>query len=374
MIRQASRTSDYSHLIIGGGAIGLAIGARMSLLASNSVLLVEKHSELGTETSSRNSEVIHAGIYHPPNSLRTKLCIRGKHLLYEVGEKYGVEMRKCGKWIVAQDDSQYKFLEQMYNRSKEIGVRLEWVSLDRAKQLEPAVIAKAGILHSPTTGILSAHSLMTYLEGVMQSNGADISLDTVVTGIEYRGNSNGYLVTCQSGAEPVTIRADNIINSAGLYAPNVSNMLLPKDRHVQAYYAKGNYYSYTSSKPAVSRLIYPCPSDFGSLGTHLTIDLAGRIRFGPDFEWVDRPDDLAVNGKNLDRAIEDIRNYVDLDPEHLVPDYAGIRPKIVNTTKFQDFVIRQEPGFPGFINLLNMESPGLTASMAIAEYVENLLL
>lgn len=374
ILRTANRASDYSHLVIGGGVVGLAIGSRLSKIGSNSVLLVEQHNELGTETSSRNSEVIHAGIYHPPNSLRTKLCIRGKHLLYELGEKYGIEMKKCGKWIVAQDDSQYKFLEQMYIRSKEIGVRLEWIPLEKAKELEPAVIAKAGILHSPTTGIVSAHSLMSYLEGSMQSNGADISVNTKVTGIEYQGNSNGYIVNCQSGGEETSIKADNVINCAGLHAPDISNMVLPEDRHIKAYYAKGNYFSYTSSKPTVSRLIYPCPNDFASLGTHLTLDMAGRLKFGPDLEWVESPDDLSVNGENLDAAIEEIKKYFDLDSSHLVPDYAGIRPKIVNTTKFQDFVIRQEAGLPGFVNLLNIESPGLTASTAIAEYVENLLI
>jgi 2-hydroxyglutarate dehydrogenase len=368
-------TRDFSHLVIGGGVVGLAVAARLSRTVANSVLLIERHPLVGSETSARNSEVIHAGLYHPAHSLRTKLCIRGKQLIYEAGEKYGIELKKCGKWIVAQNESQHEYLERMYQRAKdETGVPLEWISLSKAKQLEPAIIANTAILHSPTTGIVSAHSLMHYLSGEISSNGGDIATNTLVTDISPK-DGEGYSVSCQSeNGDQTIITADKVINSAGLHAPHVSNMLLPNHRHIKAFYGKGNYFAYTASSPTVSRLVYPCPSNHGSLGTHLTIDLGGRIKFGPDLEWVDSPDDLEVSSHNLEAAKKEILSYIDIDPSALVPDYAGIRPKIIGDAhKFQDFVIREEEGYPGFVNLLNIESPGLTASMAIAEYVEEIL-
>lgn len=360
---------DYSHAIVGAGAVGLAIGARLARLG-HSVLILEKNSSAGQETSSRNSEVIHAGLYHPPESLRTKLCIRGKELIYEASKKYGVETRNCGKWIVAQDPEQAKYLEKMIDRAKLTGVPLQWVPLDKGKQLEPAIIAKEAILESPTTGIISAHSLMDFYEAELQKYGGELVTHTKVTGLAKA--SEGYEIECESGGEQVTITADSVINSGGLWAPFISNMLLPKDRHVKGYYAKGNYYSYPLSTPKVNRLVYPCPSNFASLGTHLTIDLANRLKFGPDLVWVDSPTDLEVSAQNMEEAKKAVSQYIDIDLDKLVPDYAGIRPKIEKTNEFRDFVIREEEGFPGFVNLMSIESPGLTSSMAIAEEVEKL--
>ncbi|ANB14228.1 FAD-dependent oxidoreductase, putative [Sugiyamaella lignohabitans] len=367
---------DFSHLVIGGGVVGLAIAARLARTAANSVLLVERHSQVGTETSARNSEVIHAGLYHPPESLRTKLCIKGKNMLYEVASKSGIEYKQCGKWVVAQDEKQHEYLHKMYQRARDFtGVPLEWVSLSKASQLEPSIIAKAAILNSPTTGIVSAHSLMTYYEGQIEQHGGDIALNTAVVAIR-QNETSGYTVSCKSddSSDPIELTATCVINSAGLNAPNISNLLLPKERHVTAYYGKGNYFAYTHSQPKVNRLIYPCPSDHGSLGTHLTLDLNGRLKFGPDFEWVNSADDLQVNGQNLETVKQEISKYIKLDTSALVADYAGIRPKITqDSSKFHDFVIREEHGFPGFVNLLNIESPGLTSSLAIAEYVETIL-
>lgn len=365
------RASDVSHLVIGGGSVGLAIAARLS--QKNNTMLLERHSELGTETSARNSEVIHAGIYYPENSLRTKLCIQGKEMVYSY-EKYGVEMQNCGKWVVAQNDKQQEYLTGLYDRAKVTGVPLNWVDLDKAKQIEPAVRANSAILESPTTGILSAHSLMSYYEAEMEKNGADVALGTVVEKIEKDGD--GYIVYCSTGdgGDKIDIKADVVINSAGHGAVNIQNSFLPEDRHLTAYYAKGNYFSYGASRPKVSRLIYPCPSNHASLGTHLTLDLGGRMKFGPDIEWVENEMNVQVNGKNLTPAIDEIKQYLpEIDTKALTPDYSGIRPKITNDGRFQDFVIREEQGFPGFINLLNIESPGLTASPAIAEYVNALL-
>jgi L-2-hydroxyglutarate oxidase LhgO len=277
--------------------------------------------------------------------------------------------------VVAQDDNQAEYLEKMVELSKRSGVPLEWISLENAKNLEPHVIANTAILNSPTTGIISAHSLMSFYEAEIQANGADVSLLTNVERVQYLGNS--YALDCKDkqSNEITEIRADAVINAAGHGSVAVSNSLLPSDRQLTAYYAKGNYFAYSSSFPKVNRLIYPCPTDHASLGTHLTIDLAGRIRFGPDVEWVESSEDLKANPKNLQAAVKEISTYLKgIDPNHLQADYAGIRPKITSTGSiFQDFVVRKEEGFPGFINLLNIESPGLTASMAIAEYVESLL-
>lgn len=359
---------DFCHVVVGAGAVGLAIGVRLAR-ASRSVLILEKNHLPGQETSSRNSEVIHAGLYHPPASLKSKLCIRGKNLIYERAAKAGVSLRKCGKWIVAQTPKESMYLNEMKRRAEITGVPLRWVSLDEAKKAEPEVIAREAILESPTTGIISAHELMSWYEAEFQDAGGDMATCTEVTGLSKDGDI--YEVKT---ADDSVVTASHVINAAGHYAPAISNLLLPTQRHLKPYFGKGNYFSYSSTKPRVDRLIYPCPSDQGSLGTHLTLDLQGRIKFGPDLEWVDSPNDLSVNCQNLEKAKEAILKYLNIDTSLLVPDYAGIRPKLSKNSKsFQDFIIREEVGFPGFINLLGIESPGLTASMAIAEYVENLV-
>lgn len=371
-----ARSADFSHTIIGGGVVGLAVAASLAKQSpSNSVLLVERNPAVGMETSSRNSEVIHAGIYYPPESLRTELCIRGKELIYSTAQEAGVDLKNCGKWIVAQNDDELSYLEKMHERVSALGVPIEWVSDADRKRLEPDVKATAGALNSPTTGIISAHSLMLYLEGEFENNGGTIALLSDVTGLEYKNNE--YLLTVESEGEKSEITSAAVVNSAGLAAPKISNMLLPEDCHVTAYYAKGNYFSYSASKPHTNRLVYPCPSSQASLGTHLTLDLGGRIKFGPDLEWVDSPNDLQVNGSRLDEVYEAVTTYLPtVERQHLQADYAGIRPKITGPDQkgvFQDFVIRQEDDFPGFINLLNIESPGLTSSMAIGEKVAKMV-
>lgn len=375
-----SRASDYSHIVIGGGVVGTSIAAKLAQSSYEktgnpaSVLLVERHDRLGTETSARNSGVIHAGLYFHPDALRTKLCIRGKNLIYKAAEEgFPIQLQKCGKWIVAQSDKQAEYLENMKKKGDMLNIPLEFVPLDKAKAIEPAIKANTAILNSSSTGIVEPDSITAFSEAQLEKYGGDISLLTTVTGLE-KTPQNTYKVTLKSGDEPeITLEADAVINSAGHGAVEISNMLLPESRHLKAYYAKGNYFLYTASHPKVKRLVYPCPSDYGSLGTHLTIDMGGQIKFGPDFEWVSSPLDLAPNPANLERAIEAISEYmVGLDYTKLVPDYSGIRPKIVNDKRFQDFVIRKEEGFSGFVNLLNIESPGLTSSLAIAEYVDDI--
>lgn len=357
---------DYSHVVVGAGAVGLAIGARLSR-AGQRVLVLEKNMFAGQETSSRNSEVVHAGLYYPINSLRTKMCIRGKQLIWEAFKKAGVQAKQCGKWIVAQTAAEADVLEQIYKRAQVTGVPLEWVPLNKYKAIEPAITANTAILSSPTTGIVSSHSLMEYYQAVLQAAGGDLVTRCKVVNLSKA--SCGYKIECETEGERTTLTADSVINSAGLYAAEVLNMLLPQEKHIKAFYAKGNYFSYRKAHPRVKRLVYPVPGNSGGLGTHLTIDLTGSMRFGPDFEWTTSPDDLNVNAENLPKALVEISKYVQLDKEALVPDYCGIRPKIKRSKEFQDFVIREEKGFPGFVSLLNIESPGLTASEAIAEYV-----
>ncbi|EPS43473.1 hypothetical protein H072_2533 [Dactylellina haptotyla CBS 200.50] len=367
--------SDFAHCVIGGGVVGLAVASRLATKYRKPTLLIERHGELGTETSSRNSEVVHAGIYYPERSLKTKLCIRGKNLLYDLCEKQGIPHKRLGKWILAQNEKEREILEGLHEKCKRLGVSTNFVGKEEALRDEPDVHTPYGALSSPTTGIVSVHDYMTYLAGLLEE--FDISVLTDVVGIN-KAPSGGYEVTTRyaTDEEPVTITADVVINSAGLSAPLVSNMLLPKERHITPFYAKGNYFSYSASKPRVSRLIYPCPVEgLGGLGTHLTLDMAGRIRFGPDVEWVDGPDDLVARDYRLKDAIGAVSTYLPgIQKEMLTPDYCGVRPKLhPKGGPFQDFIVREEEGFPGFVNLLGIESPGLTSSLGIAEMVDEIL-
>jgi len=301
-------------------------------------------------------------------------------MLYELCSQNSIPHKKVGKWIVGQDEKDLEQLEKIHTISRKIeGTPTRFVSTDEAERKEPNVRA-AYALESPTTGIIDSHAYMQYLLGSFEERGGDIALNTSVTGITSLGHngSSGWEVFTQDGAtgEKSSITTSTIINSAGLAACRISNMILPPARHHTPYYAKGNYFSYSASSPKTSRLIYPVPTPgLGGLGTHLTLDLSGRIRFGPDVEWVDDPSDVSVNASRLPQALEEIRKYLPgVKMDAVQPDYAGIRPKL--TAKgggFVDFVIEKEDGFEGFVNLLAIESPGLTASLAIAEMVEALL-
>jgi len=347
---------------------------------------------VGTETSSRNSEVIHAGLYYGPDSLKTKLCIRGKELLYDLCRKQEIPHRNTGKWIVAQDEEQFEKLQKVHEHSKHINVPTRFVSVEDGKQREPDVQAKAGILESPTTGIIDSHTYMQYLLGSFEDREGITALSSRVTRIVPRNNgADGWEIWTRSAALPeddeeagdeeTCITAETIINSAGLYAVPLSNMILPKERHIQPHYAKGTYYSYSSSRPKTKTLIYPAPvPGHGGLGTHLTLDMGGRIRFGPDLQWINSPTDYVASDEHLVAAIEEIKQYLPgIDTSSIAVDYCGIRPKLSGSGAniagkgFQDFLIRKEHGFTGFVNLLGVESPGLTCSLAIAEMVEELL-
>lgn len=292
-----------------------------------------------------------------------------------------------GKWIVAQTNEQWEELVKLHEFTRGIDAPTSFVSSEQAAKIEPDVRANAGILESPTTGIVDSHAYMQFLLGDFEDRGGDVAYQALVVGIDALGEARGragWAITTRDAAtgEESTVTAETLINSAGLGACAVNNMILPASRHMTPYYAKGNYFSYAASTPKTKHLIYPAPEPgLGGLGTHLTLDIAGRIRFGPDVEWVEDPADLAVNPARLPQAIEQIRRFLPgVQADCIQPDYAGIRPKLARAgavgssgSGFVDFVIRREDGYEAFVNLLGIESPGLTASLAIAEMVEGFL-
>ncbi|KAF1923303.1 FAD dependent oxidoreductase [Didymella exigua CBS 183.55] len=376
------RDADFTHAVVGGGVIGLAIARKLQEIEGASTVLIEKHSSVGTETSSRNSEVIHAGLYYGTDSLKTKLCLRGKEMLYGLCQRYSIPHRNTGKWIVAQDSAQHDAIRKVHEFASSIGVPTRFLSAKEAKEREPDVRAEAGVLESSSTGIVDSHSLMQFLEGDFENKDGVCAFQSQVVRVEpiNAGRGGWEITTSSPDGEETTVTAETLINSAGLYAVSISNMILPSDRQRKAFYAKGSYFSYSSSRPKPSTLIYPAPvPGHGGLGTHLTLDMGGRVRFGPDVEWTDSPTDYTPNSKNLKAAIDDIQTYLPgVDRDAIAPDYVGIRPKLgrlaaTSGKDFQDFYIAREEGFQGFINLLAMESPGLTSSLAIAEEVEALL-
>lgn len=336
-----------------------------------------------TLTDRLPAQVIHAGLYYGKDSLKTKLCIKGREMMYGLCAKHGIPHRNTKKWIVAQNEEQWEACLKVHEHAKSIGVPTRIVGREEAKRREPEVRADGGIVESETTGIVDSHSLMTYLQGDFEDKGGDVAFQTAVTRIEpINGGKEGYRIfaTSEDGSED-SITAETLINSAGNFACYINNMILPPERHRTPYYAKGTYFSYSASHPKTSTLIYPAPMPgHGGLGTHLTLDLAGRIRFGPDVEWVDDPNDLKPSPARLQQALPEIQAYLpNVNPEAIDLDYCGIRPKLsragsATTGKgFQDFIIQEEEGFPGFINLLGIESPGLTSSLAIGEMVKNLI-
>ncbi|GAB7358969.1 hypothetical protein MBLNU230_g5043t1 [Neophaeotheca triangularis] len=401
------QNADFTHAVIGGGAVGLAIARRLQQVEGVSTVLIERHGMVGSETSSRNSEVIHAGLYYGHDTLKTRLCLQGKQMMYEACQRNSIPHMNCGKWIVAQTPEQMDALQKVHDFAKSIGVPTRFLSPEEAKSREPDVRCEAGVLESPTTGIVDSHALMQWLHGEFEEAGGDTALASPVTRIEPPTPSSAdwkiwtappsTIPPTPSSPSPQTpshsptpadethdpITTATLINAAGLAAISINNMILPPSRHRTPYYAKGSYYSYSRGRPKPSTLIYPAPiPGHGGLGTHLTLDMSGRVRFGPDVEWVDSPDDLAPTGdrERLAAAIRDIKGYLPgVDEEAIGLDYAGIRPKlgrqgaVVQGQGFQDFVIQREEGFDGFVNLLGIESPGLTSCLGIAEEVYGIL-
>jgi L-2-hydroxyglutarate oxidase LhgO len=357
-------------VVVGAGIVGLAV-ARALALSGREVVILEAEDAIGTHTSSRNSEVIHAGIYYPRGSLKALSCVRGKALLYEYVESHGVPYRRCGKLIVATDASQVPELETIRKRAHDNGVTdVDFIPVEKAKQWEPELHCVAA-LHSPSTGIIDSHALMLAYLGDAEAHGAMLALKSRLLGVSARGNSLELRV---AGSDP--IECSVLVNSAGLRAPTVARSIEGYERGLapRELYAKGNYYSLARKNP-FSRLIYPVPEP-GGLGVHVTLDLGGQARFGPDVEWIERigqQDDYAVDPRRAERFYAAIRRYWPGLPDGaLLPGYSGIRPKTAGPGEpAPDFRIQGpgEHGIPGLVHLFGIESPGLTASLALADAV-----
>ena len=347
-------------VVIGAGAVGLAVAAALAR-TGREVLVLERHDVIGSETSSRNSEVIHAGIYYPTGSLKARMCVRGKALLYAHCAAYNVPHRRVGKVIVATSKAQFSVLEDYQRQARVNGVgELPWLSRADVLALEPEVEALAGV-YSESTGIVDSHAFMLSLEADLQASGGMIALLTEVTGLQRQGER--VRVRCGD----FDLDADLVVNSAGLRAPAMAAKLGGARR---GYFAKGHYYALSGKSP-FSRLVYPI-AEAGGLGVHVTLDMAGQARFGPDVAWQDN-DDYAFDESGFERFVAAIRCYYPaLDKSRLHPSYTGIRPKLAPAgAPASDFVIEgpSQTGVPGFVNLLGIESPGLTSALAIAQEV-----
>lgn len=359
-------------VVIGAGVVGLAV-ARALALAGRDVIVVEAAEGIGTETSSRNSEVIHAGIYYPKGSLMARACVAGRRMLYAYCADHGVPHLNCGKLIVATNAAESEKLAEIKGRAEANGVEgMRLLDAREAIALEPNLQCTAALL-SPSTGIVDSHSFMLAMEGDAESHGAMFAFHSPVT----KGRAiNGGIELEVGGAEPMNLRCRLVINSAGLHAPLLAKKIdgMPSELIPTAYYAKGNYFTLTGRSP-FSRLIYPVPVP-GGLGVHITVDLGGQAKFGPDVEWIDGID-YSVDPHRADKFYAAVRRYwPGLKDGALQPGYAGIRPKIVPQGQAgQDFVIQgpAEHGVPGLVNLFGIESPGLTASLALAELVRDIV-
>lgn len=331
--------------------------------------MLEKESTIGTGTSSRNSEVVHAGIYYPPGSLKARLCVAGRLALYPYLAERGIPHRRCGKLIVATDAGQIAGLEKLEAQAKANGVAdLHMLEAREARALEPELSCVAA-LESPSTGIIDSHAFMLALRGEAEDHGAAIAFRSPLTGGRV---GPGKIELDVGGAAPMRLLARTVVNSAGLFAQHVARSIdgFPSECVPPTYYCKGNYFSLSGRSP-FSRLVYPAPESAG-LGVHLTLDLAGQARFGPDVEWLERLDYDVDPGRS--RVFYDaIRRYwPGLKDGSLQPAYCGIRPKIQpQGAPSRDFLIQgpDEHGMPGLVNLFGIESPGLTASLAIADRV-----
>jgi len=365
--------SDIDCLVIGAGVVGLAV-ARELALAGREVVIAEAAEGIGTQTSARNSEVIHAGIYYPPGSLKARVCVAGREKLYRYLQERGLPHKACGKLIVATSEAQKPALETIMARAKASGVdTLRWLSGSEARAMEPEVRCEIALL-SPETGVVDSHALMLSLLGECEAASGSLALNTPIIG--WRREAGGFSVDF-GGEDPATYSVRTVVNSAGHGAPKLLGRLdgFPAEHVPVQHYAKGNYFALTGKQP-FSHLVYPVPEAAG-LGIHATIDMGGRVKFGPDVEWIEHDQDLVVDPARAEKFYAAIRTYWPALPDGaLVTDYAGIRPKLHGPTEpMPDFRIDgpEVHGVPELVNLLGIESPGLTSSLAIAEMVREKL-
>jgi len=368
----------YNFVIIGAGVVGLAIAAELSKHYKD-ILLIEKWGHFGEETSSRNSEVIHAGIYYPKDSLKAKLCVAGNQSIYEYCDKYSIPYNNCGKLIVNTSKDNER-LESIFNNANELGARdLKILNKNEIQKLENNLKVESAIL-SPSTGIIDSHSLMQTLEAEAINNGVDVVYSHEVINLD---NITNWKITVKDdeGSE-FEIETEYLINSAGLHSDKIAKMtgLDIDDLGYRLQYAKGHYFKLNPSKNTlVNRLIYPIPNkNTTGLGIHVTLDMGGGVKLGPDVRYLDNNSlDYTFDDELKEKFFDSVFSYMgNFTIEDLNPDYVGIRPKIQKQGEAQkDFVIKNESenGFPNLINLIGIESPGLTCSLEIAKLVKNLI-
>ena len=352
-------------VIIGAGVVGLAV-ARELALAGRDVIVLETAGAIGTETSSRNSEVIHAGLYYPPGSLKARLCVEGKQRLYAYCAERGVKALPIGKLLVAVNEAQVPKLVAIEENARQNGVcDLRWLSSDETRAFEPEVRCALAVF-SPSTGILDSHAFMLALHGDIENASGVIALTTKVTGGSVQ--SDGIVLRTREA----DLKANLVVNACGLHSPALAQSIdgLPKHLIPKASFAKGNYFALKGRSP-FKHLVYPMPEAAG-MGIHATLDLSGAVRFGPDVEWIDTID-YSVDEKRAPSFEEAIRHYWPALPDNaLAPSYCGIRPKITGPSEpSPDFMIQgpSDHGIEGLWNLFGIESPGLTASLALAAYL-----
>ena len=367
-------TTDVDVVVIGAGVIGLAV-ARALALAGREVLVLEAEDAIGTVTSSRNSEVIHAGLYYPAGSLKARLCVAGRRMLYAYAAARGVEARPVGKILVATNATQLAAFDDIERAARANGVDdLRRLDAAEAHALEPQVACIAA-LHSPSTGILDSHGFMLALQGDLETAGGSVVVRSPVLAMHRIAEG---LALDIGGAEPMRLTARTVVNAAGLAAPSLAAAIdgiraeaVPRPR-----FARGTYFALSGVKSPFRRLVYPVPEP-GGLGIHATLDLAGQVRFGPDVEWIDRVD-YTVDPARAERFHAAIRAYWPALPDGaLVPAYAGIRPKVTGPGEpAADFLVRgpAELGIAGLWCLFGIESPGLTASLALADHLRDRVL
>lgn len=363
---------DRVHgVVVGAGVVGLAVARALALSPQGQGrdwLVLESANAIGTGTSSRNSEVIHAGIYYPQGSLKALWCVRGKQWLYEYAQDRGIAHRRCGKLIVATTQSQVEQLAHIQAKAAANGVDdLVLLNAQEALSLEPQLKAQAA-LHSPSTGIIDSHAYMLSLQGDFENAGGMVAYQSALASA--RITPQGHELTLADGTQ---LMCDVWVNASGLHAPDLARCIEGLDTHAlpSARFCKGNYFTLAGRSP-FSRLIYPVPEAAG-LGVHLTIDMGGQAKFGPDVQWTDRSDDLIVDPRRGDVFYAAVRQYWPGLPDGaLLPGYAGMRPKINGPDQAAaDFMLHgpAQHGHPGLVNLLGIESPGLTSSLAIGQAV-----
>ena len=373
-----NETFRTDAVVIGAGVIGLAV-ARALAQAGREVVILEKNARIGEETSARNSEVIHAGIYYPTGSLKARLCVEGRDRLYAFCESRNIAHKKLGKLIVATREGQDEELARLLRQARENGVDdLKPLSRAEIAELEPELSTRGG-LFSPSTGIIDSHHYMLALLGEAEAAGASLARNAEVTSIDKI--PDGFKLAVRNAGEDMTLQTRIVINSAGLWAPRIANMVEGLASHFvpESHLAKGNYVTLTSRNP-FRHLVYPVPEP-GGLGVHLTIDMAGAGRFGPNVEWLSTHDPGAID-YSVSPALTEIfapriaEYWPKLTPAMLAPGYSGVRPKVGGPKNPNaDFRIEgpNTHGLNGLVNLFGIESPGLTASLAIAERVKGLV-